>query len=161
MSTINVSIVGDHKVGKTSFINRLKTGRFSQDYVPTIEAKSTLLNFSTSQGEIKLNVIENCFEPVDAAIIMFDVTSHSSYSIVEQLYRKLTLINSNIPIVLCGNKLDLTSEGGNPFKYIKFHLENNLQYYHLSSKTNFNYEKPLLYIMRKVTGDANLVYTEQ
>lgn len=42
-----------------------------------------------------------------------------------------------------------------------FHRKKNLQYYELSAKSNYNYEKPFLYLARKLTGDANVSFTGQ
>ena len=37
----------------------------------------------------------------------------------------------------------------------------NLQYYEISAKSNYNYEKPFLYLARKLTGDAHLAFVEE
>ena len=44
-------------------------------------------------------------------------------------------------------------------KDIQFHRKKNLQYYDISAKSNYNFEKPFLYIVRKLTDnpDANFV----
>ena len=34
------------------------------------------------------------------------------------------------------------------------------QYYDISAKSNYNFEKPFLWLARKLTGDANLEFTE-
>ena len=45
-------------------------------------------------------------------------------------------------------------------KDIQFHRKKNLQYYDISAKSNYNFEKPFLYIVRKLTGDPNCVFVE-
>ena len=45
-------------------------------------------------------------------------------------------------------------------QHITFHRKKNLQYYDISAKTNYNFEKPFLYLARKVIGQPNLVFTE-
>lgn len=57
----------------------------------------------------------------------------------------------NIPIVLCGNKVDVKNRQVKP-KQVTFHRKKNLQYYEISAKSNYNYEKPFLYLARKLTG---------
>jgi len=44
-------------------------------------------------------------------------------------------------------------------KDIHFHRKKNLQYYDISAKSNYNFEKPFLYIIRRLTGkpDAHFV----
>lgn len=108
-----------------------------------------------------------------AAIIMFDVTSRITYKNVPTWHRDLTRVCENvrlsvfllsfalahfiflflnqIPIVLVGNKVDVQDRQVKP-KQITFHRRKNLQYYDVSAKSNYNFEKPFLYLIRKVSG---------
>lgn len=61
----------------------------------------------------------------------------------------------NIPIVLCGNKVDVKNRQVKA-KQVTFHRKKNLQYYEISAKSNYNFEKPFLYLARKLAGDQNL-----
>ncbi|PSS11133.1 GTP-binding nuclear protein like [Actinidia chinensis var. chinensis] len=36
----------------------------------------------------------------------------------------------------------------------------NLQYYEILAKSNYNFEKPFLYLVRKLAGDTNLHFVE-
>jgi Ras family len=65
-----------------------------------------------------------------------------------------------IPIVLCGNKVDVKNRQVKP-KQVTFHRKKNLQYHEISAKSNYNFEKPFLYLARKLTGDATLHFVEQ
>ena len=55
----------------------------------------------------------------------------------------------NIPIVLVGNKVDV-KERKVKAKQITFHRKKNLQYYDISAKSNYNFEKPFLWLARKL-----------
>lgn len=68
----------------------------------------------------------------------------------------LTRVCENIPIVLCGNKVDV-KERKVKAKTITFHRKKNLQYYDISAKSNYNFEKPFLWLARKLVGNASLV----
>lgn len=92
-----------------------------------------------------------------AAIIMFDVTSRVTYKNVPNWHRDLVRVCDNIPIVLCGNKVDVKDRKVKA-KSIVFHRKKNLQYYDISAKSNYNFEKPFLYLARKLTGDATLEF---
>lgn len=59
----------------------------------------------------------------------------------------------NIPIVLCGNKVDVKNRQVKA-KQVTFHRKKNLQYYEISAKSNYNFEKPFLYLARKLAGYA-------
>lgn len=41
-------------------------------------------------------------------------------------------------------------------KQVTFHRKKNLQYYEISAKSNYNYERPFEYLARKLTGKADL-----
>jgi len=45
-------------------------------------------------------------------------------------------------------------------KNITFHRKKNLQYFDISAKSNYNFEKPFLWLARKLTGDPNLQFVE-
>ena len=61
-------------------------------------------------------------------IIMFDVTSRVTYKNVPNWHRDLVRVCENIPIVLCGNKVDIKDRKVKA-KAIVFHRKKNLQVY--------------------------------
>jgi len=61
--------------------------------------------------------------------------------------------------VLVGNKVDCKDRKVKP-KDIVFHRKKNLQYYDISAKSNYNFEKPFLYIIRKLTGNMECHFVE-
>eukprot|EP00744_Colponema_vietnamica_P023225 GILI01033547.1.p1 GENE.GILI01033547.1~~GILI01033547.1.p1 ORF type:complete len:218 (-),score=48.56 GILI01033547.1:69-722(-) len=160
-------LVGDGGVGKTTFVKRHKTGEFEKKYVATLGVEVSSLTFHTSRGPIVANVWDTAGQEKfgglrdgyyiggQAAIMMFDVTSRITYRNVPVWYRDLTRVCENIPIVLVGNKVDVQDRQVKP-KQILFHRKKNLQYYDVSAKSNYNFEKPFLYLIRKVTGDQRL-----
>jgi hypothetical protein len=82
---------------------------------------------------------------------MFDVTSRITYKNVPNWHRDLTRVCENIPIVLVGNKCDIKDRKVKP-KHITFHRKKNLQYYDVSAKSNYNFEKPFLWLARKLAS---------
>jgi hypothetical protein len=88
---------------------------------------------------------------------MFDVTSRITYKNVPNWHRDLVRVCENIPIVLCGNKVDV-KERKVKAKNITFHRKKNLQYYDISAKSNYNFEKPFLWLARKLVGNAQLEF---
>jgi GTP-binding nuclear protein Ran len=68
----------------------------------------------------------------------------------------------NIPIVLCGNKVDVKDRKVKA-KAITFHRKKNLQYFDISAKSNYNFEKPyfekpFLWLARKLGGNSSLEF---
>jgi GTP-binding nuclear protein Ran len=90
---------------------------------------------------------------------MFDVTSRISYKNVPNWHRDLVRVCENIPIVLVGNKVDVKDRKVKA-KQINFHRKKNLPYYDISAKSNYNFEKPFLYLARKLTMDPKLEFAE-
>lgn len=88
---------------------------------------------------------------------MFDVTSRITYKNVPNWHRDLVRVCENIPIVLCGNKVDV-KERKVKAKTITFHRKKNLQYYDISAKSNYNFEKPFLWLARKLVGNSGLEF---
>lgn len=91
---------------------------------------------------------------------MFDLTSRISYKNVAKWHKDLTRITPNIPIVLVGNKADV-KERKMKASQIVFHRRRNLQYYDVSAKSNYQYEKPFIWLLKCLLGDQNLILTQQ
>lgn len=63
----------------------------------------------------------------------------------------------SIPIVLCGNKVDV-KERKVKTGAVTFHRKKNLQYFEISAKSNYNFEKPFLWLARKLVGNQSLEF---
>ena len=106
-------------MGKTTFVRRHLTGEFEKRYVATLGVEVHPLLFHTNRGQIKFNVWDTAGQEKfgglrdgyyiqgQCAIIMFDVTSRITYKNVPNWHRDLTRVCENIPIVLCGNKVEI------------------------------------------------------
>lgn len=166
-----IVLVGDAGVGKTTFITRHRTGEFTKEYNSTFGVDVNSLTFQTTHGDVVFDIWDcagqekymglgsGYFVDANACIIMFDVTHRRSYGNVEEWYDRLKEVCTNIPIVLCGNKVDCKDRKVLP-KDINFHRKKDIQYYDVSSKSNYNFEKPFLYLLRKLV-DKNLNFEEQ
>ena len=62
------------------------------------------------------------------------MTSRTTYKNVPTWHRDITRVCEDIPIVLCGNKVDVRNCQVRA-KTITFHRKKNLQYYELSAKS--------------------------
>lgn len=89
---------------------------------------------------------------------MFDVCARITYSNVPKWYKDLTRVCETIPIVLVGNKVDVKDRKVKA-KQITFHRKKNLQYYDISAKSNYQFEKPFVWLLRRLV-DPNLVLAE-
>lgn len=140
-------------------------------YNPTVGVNVRNLEFETDRGTIRFECWDTAGQEKfgglrdgyyvngHCAIIMFDLTSMITYKHVETWHRDLCRACANIPVVLCGNKVDVKDRKVSA-KKVTFHRKKNLQYYEISAKSNFNFEKPFIYLAEKLTG-YKLKLTEQ
>lgn len=170
MKEFKLILLGDGGVGKTTFITRHITGEFEKKYMATIGVHLHPLEFNTSKGKIKFNVWDTAgqekfgglrdayYQDGDCGIVMFDTTSRITYKNVPNWYRDLTRVCKDIPMVLIGNKIDIPNRKVKP-KSMKFDKQ-NLQYCDISAKSNYNFEKPFLWLSRKLMNDDELTFIE-
>ena len=170
MKTYKICLIGDDKVGKTSWINRLKTGNFTTEYNYTVgcEVNKVVFNYEDLVGlgfiskEEKKDNKKVCFEIWDTAgvekytglktgyytgadgfIIMFDVTNKESYKNVPAYYRDAFRVCGKVPMVIIGNKCDSDKDRVVRPKDIRFHRKKEIHYYDISVKSFYNIYKPL------------------
>ncbi|KAL3745079.1 hypothetical protein ACJRO7_014224 [Eucalyptus globulus] len=161
-------IVGDPGTGKTTFLNRHLTGEFVRKYEPTTDVEPHSLDFPTNRGG---TIWFDCLDTpgqvlrdgyyigVQCAIIMFDVTAGSSYTNIPVWHRDLCRVCENIPIVVCGNKVDGENRQVEARQFT-FGRRNNLQHYEISARNMYNLKEPFLYLARELVGDPNLHFVE-
>ena len=166
-----VILAGEGGVGKTSFVKRHSTGEFETKYVATLGVEVHPLLFHTTCGPIKFIVSDvigqekhgqlrnGYYAGGQCAIMMFDVTSRLTYTRVTSWYRDLIRVCGTIPIVLCGNKVDI-NERKIMADQMTFIQRNHLQYYDISVKDNYNCKEPFLWLARMLTGDDQLHFVE-
>jgi GTP-binding nuclear protein Ran len=115
MSTpINILLIGDGGVGKTTWLKSLKTGEFEKNYCATVGAEVHPMTFDgvavnvwdvAGQNQY-IQTRRPYYEKADAAIIMYDVTHEGSYKSAGDWFDNIRLYSSTIPIALVGNKID-------------------------------------------------------
>ncbi|CAN1762764.1 GTP-binding nuclear protein Ran-A1 [Linum perenne] len=126
-------IVGDGGTGKTTFVKRHLTGEFEKKYEPTIGVEVHPLDFTTNCGKIRFY----CWDT--AGQEKFGGLRDGYYSMRKQVDVRNRQVKA---------------------KQVTFHRKKNLQYYEISAKSNYNFEKPFLYLGRKLAGDPNLHFVE-
>ena len=106
--------------------------------IATLGVEVHPLVFYTNFGTIKFNVWDTAGQEkfgglrdgyyigANCGIIMFDVTSRVTYKNVPNWHRDLVRVCEDLPIVLCGNKVDMKDRKVKA-KQINFHRKKNLQ----------------------------------
>lgn len=142
-------IVGDWAVGKSTFTKRHQTGEFIQQHYHTDFLSVTTLPFQTTQGRIKFHVYDGGYDSrPDCAIIMFDLTNEKSWKHVSIYSQWLKVTFGDIPVVICGNKSDLQNRVVMAEHIERFHRQPNVLFFEVSTRTNYNYDKPFLFLWR-------------
>ncbi|RDL36251.1 GTP-binding nuclear protein [Venustampulla echinocandica] len=166
---VKLVLIGDSGTGKTTFVKRHLTGEFEKKYIATLGVEVHPLNFTTNLGQMQFDIWDTAGQEkagdirdgyyinAQCGIIMFDVTTRVTYKNVPNWHLNLIRVCGNIPIVLCGNKVDV-KERMVRARSITFHREKNLQYYDVSAKSNYNLEKPFLWLARHLVGNPTLEF---
>lgn len=159
-----IILVGAAGSGKSTYIKRFKSGQFERRYTPTKGADIQQLLLQTNYGLIVFNVwdtagnekIDPYYAGADAALVVFDVTRFSSCLQVQSLVDAIEA--KKIPIVICGNKVDMENRVVSAQFYAPFAL--NHKCYDISAIRNYNFEKPFLALARELTKHNDLVFIE-
>lgn len=117
--SFKIVLLGDGEVGKTTWANRLRTRRFENDYNPTLGVELHPLSYMVdSYNSIGFGIWDcsgverfkglgdGYYRGVNGAILMCDLTRRETYISLMRWIRDLNRIRENIPIVVCGNKVD-------------------------------------------------------
>ena len=162
-----IVIVGDSECGKTTFVNRHLTGEFGSEPT-TCGFVFQPLRFKTNYGVVVFNIWDisgsvedglrdQYYDGANGMLLFFDVTNKDSYMNLESWFGEVEKVTGPIPTIVCGNKVDLKDRVVKP-KSITFHRKHSSLYYDISSKSNYNYEKPFLQLARLLTGHDDLVF---
>jgi GTP-binding nuclear protein Ran len=68
---------------------------------------------------------------------------------VPQWHKDIQRVCDNIPTVLVGNKVDVKDRKVKA-KQIVYPRKHGIQYYDVSAKSNYQFEKPFLWLLRKI-----------
>ncbi|KAB0395556.1 hypothetical protein E2I00_015668 [Balaenoptera physalus] len=134
-------LVGDGVTGKTIFMKHHLTGEFEKKYAATLGVEVHPLVFHTSRGSIKFNVW-SVGQKKFVCIIMLDVTSRVTYKDVLNWHGDLVGVCKTPPLCCVATKWILRTG----------------KYYEISVLSKFNFEKPFLWLARKLIRDPNLEF---
>nr|WIL05262.1 Ran-like GTP binding protein [Pithovirus mammoth] len=171
-SSCNILIMGDSGVGKSTYSNRMTTGEFLDNpsncdrtfYLSTLGERGrtkfavTFLDCPSNPQDVDSSIIHRA----DALILMFDLDNPESLNNLPIWYNKFVEHKPQAPIVLVGNKCDLAQQQvGSDAKTALLEATKRLYtYYDLSVKSNYNFEKPVLQVLRLLKSDPNIRLVE-
>ena len=156
-TNVNIIIVGDKFVGKTSYAIKLKDNTFNDNYVPTNDNEDERFILKTVNGErtYLLNVAiinnvqfikEEIKRQLDYCLIFYDMNNESSMDFAKNIfenYLKYELDNSNnnslSHVIFIGNKCDLNNTFNNKIEEIC--NEYKMNHFEISVKENIQIEE--------------------
>jgi len=155
MNTINILLTGGVGVGKTAFLERIMSGKFVETYIPTHHDTKYDTLYNTNVGMIEVAFTEapenswktktsDDFQGFDGFIYMMDVTNPDSFNSLNEFVEK---VPPQTPIVCCGNKFDLRHRVSARSIYTLLH--NRFTFFYVSAKSLYDFEKPVLTILRR------------
>lgn len=163
-----IVLLGDGGSGKTAFIHRHLTGDFQRKYIATLGVDVHPLLFHTNRGTVVLDCWDTAgqekfgglrdgyYTEAKGAILFFDVGAKITYRNLSQWRDDLLRVTGPVPLVVCGNKVDLKDRAVHPAEITVHRKWPDTVYYDVSAKSNYNYEKPFLSLLRRLMSEPDL-----
>ena len=122
---IQIIIIGESQVGKTSILYQYTQNKFSTQYLATVGVeyfvKEELINnkhirvkiWDTAGQEQYKSITKSFYKNSDGIVIVYDVHDKKSFEKVQDWVQSLneyTDSSKQIPVILVGNKIDLERE---------------------------------------------------
>ncbi len=117
-----VCFLGEGKVGKTSLVSRFVYDSFSQDYLQTLGTNIHVKHVKVKNTYVKLviwdiagqqsfkNLRRAYYQNAAGAFFVFDTTKPETLDTIDDWIKVLYEVNSEIPVILIENKIDLPSK---------------------------------------------------
>eukprot|EP00029_Vermamoeba_vermiformis_P005065 TRINITY_DN1657_c0_g1_i1.p1 TRINITY_DN1657_c0_g1~~TRINITY_DN1657_c0_g1_i1.p1 ORF type:complete len:359 (+),score=19.79 TRINITY_DN1657_c0_g1_i1:26-1078(+) len=175
---LKIVVVGDGGIGKTSYTKLVSGDHVDKRYIPTIgvevhkiEVKSSKRNFQltlwdTAGPEKFGGLRDGYYIGAAGAIILSDVTSLYTIKNVPNWHRDVMRVCGDIPIAVCGNKVDQLPEGASSSNLVRrfirlmtFAKKKNTMFCEISNYAKFGVHEPLIWILQQLTGDDTLELT--
>ena len=153
-----IVLIGDKNTGKSQYVNRLFTGNFTDDYIPTQGISTCVLERTHKEKNIYIDLCdtpantdyglnETYYWKSDGCIVFY--TKYCDKKRTDTELQKFMDINPNATIVIVWNKVDI--EGHQSFfDYSKRYENNKIIYFSMSCKGLHNINEPIESIMNNL-----------
>ena len=156
-TSVNIIIVGDKNVGKTSYAYKIKDNKFNENYIPTKDDEDERFIIKAVNGErtYHLNVAiindikaikEETKRQLDYCLVFYDMNNESTMDFAKNIfetYLKSELENVNnislSHVIFIGNKCDLNNNVNS--KIEELCKEFKMDHFEISVKNNIRLEE--------------------
>jgi small GTP-binding protein len=150
---IKLVIIGDSGVGKSNYLYRFVEGEFCPIRESTVgfDYKSKVCILPNSKKSVKfqvwdtagqeqyMSINKNLFQRVQGIILMYDISTLSSFEHLDQWMELIQQYANNMPLILIGNKVDLESKRKvEKEKGENFAKTYDIKFFESSGKTGIN-----------------------
>ena len=165
---LNIIIVGDAEVGKTSLLKCYDGKPFTNVHLRTvgvdcvekkleIEGKPVLVKLWDTAGQERFRTLtQQFYKQADGIIVAFDLTNQQSFRNIEPWLKSIDKnCDEKMPKVLVGNKIDSVDKSDAQYQEISEKAEQlsartSMSFFQTSAKTNTNVEEMAAYIIDRV-----------
>ena len=149
--SIKLLLIGDDKVGKSSFIKRFMEDKFSNEPmdIKYLENKTKILEIEEKKIKIQIfNGVENQFKNrtnknefslrIQGILVFFDLSNKTSFNNLDFYLEEIrSKCGSDMPLLIIGNKSDL-EKAVNDEEIEKLCKDNDVESMSISVKNNIN-----------------------
>jgi GTP-binding nuclear protein Ran len=164
-----VIVAGASGAGKTAYVRRHRTGAFkARHHEPTLGVEVHPLRFHTTAGPVTLKVWDLAGEPqwaglgegyyaeAQGLLAFYDLTRLETLAAARAVLEG----HAGLPAVLVGAKVDLTDGNVVRVHPLGAGPAADLPFWEVSARTGYNFEKPVLSLMRFLVGDPALQFVD-
>ena len=170
--------LGDSRVGKTSLIIRFIEDSFADSYMSTIGFDIKFKNIKLKNGQtLKLiihdtagqerfrSLAANYIKKADGILLVYDITDNYSFNNIENWMLDITnKSDENVPVILIGNKSDLTENRKIQYEDgLKLAEKNEIHFYETSCENGENVEKSFMDLAEQIYAkmETKKIYYEK
>ncbi len=158
-----ICLLGEAKVGKTTLIYQYLENKFRTDFrstlgvnllkkTVTIDNLTVMAQIWDLGGQESFKKLRKLYlEGAEGALVLFDVTNQRSFDMLNDWVSSFREVHGEKPLVLIGNKIDLTENIIIDETQAKqYAMENNMNLILTSAKTGQHVEEAFIEILKRI-----------
>lgn len=163
-----IIVAGEGGVGKTTLLSKYVNGLFMEDTRMTIGVQFHLKNITYRGDSFSLQLwdlggqehfrfmLPSYIRGAKGALLLYDTTRMDSITNLEEWIGICRSQHKDLPIILCGTKIDMVTDRAVATDYAKSFLASNslFDYLEVSAKTGENVEKAFELLSLKINESS-------